>query len=133
MRRTSWYAPEVSRISANTVASGGTSRAGWQSARGISRIPAIPGTWPSASAKSASTSQKAKKLSFKEKQEFDGMEAAITAAEAVVTAREADVQAASNAGHQALTEACKQLEDAQKAVETLYARWQELEAKTSGG
>ncbi len=89
---------------------------------------------PSASGpKSASPSQKAKKLSFKEKQEFDGMEAAITAAEAVVTARDADVQAASNAGRQALTDACKRLEDAQKAVEKLYARWQELEAKTSGG
>lgn len=76
---------------------------------------------------------KAKKLSFKEKQEFDGMEAAILAAETAVAARDADVQAASNAGHQALADACRALEDAQKVVEKLYARWQELEAKATGG
>ena len=81
----------------------------------------------------AASAPKAKKLSFKEKQEFEGMEAAITTAEATVTAREADVQAASNGGHAALADACHALEDAQKTVEKLYARWQELEAKAGGG
>ncbi len=76
---------------------------------------------------------KARKLSFKEKQEFEGMETAILAAETAVAAREAEVQAASNGGHAALAEACRTLEDAQKTVEKLYARWQELEAKAGGG
>ena len=72
---------------------------------------------------------RAKKLSFKEQKEWDGMEAAITAAEEVVTARQADVEAAATAGHAVLTEACLALEASQKDVERLYARWQELEAK----
>ena len=76
---------------------------------------------------------KPKKLSFREQQEWDGIEAAITAAEEAVTAREADVATASTSGnHVALAAACKALEEAQSAVEKLYLRWQELEAKRSG-
>jgi ATP-binding cassette subfamily F protein uup len=88
-----------------------------------------------AAAKSAqaSAAPKPKKLSFHEQKEFDGIEAAITAAEGAVTAREADVAAASTGGnHVALADACKALEVAHAAVEKLYARWQELEAKRSG-
>jgi ATP-binding cassette subfamily F protein uup len=33
------------------------------------------------------------------------------------------------AGHVALAEACRALEEAQRNVERLYARWQELEEK----
>ena len=85
-------------------------------------------------AKPTSTSApKPKKLSFHEQKEFDGIEAAITTAEEAVTARELDVASASTTGnHVALTAACKALEEAQSAVEKLYARWQELEAKRSG-
>jgi ATP-binding cassette subfamily F protein uup len=74
---------------------------------------------------------KPKKLSFREQQEWDGMEAAITAAEELVAAREAEVSAASSS-HTALAEACRALEEAQAAVEKLYARWGELESKRSG-
>jgi ABC transport system ATP-binding/permease protein len=82
----------------------------------------------------AAAAAKPKKLSFHEQKEFDGIEAAIMSAEEAVTAREADVAAASTGGnHVALTAACKALEEAQAAVEKLYARWQELEAKRSGG
>jgi ATP-binding cassette subfamily F protein uup len=70
-----------------------------------------------------------KKLSFREQQEWDGMEAAITAAEEALAARQAAVEAAATAGHAALAAACRDLEEAQHAVERLYARWQELEAK----
>jgi ATP-binding cassette subfamily F protein uup len=80
----------------------------------------------------AAPSTKAKKLSYKEQQEWDGMEAAIHAAEAVVEERQAAVERAATAGHAALTEACRVLQDAQHAVEALYARWQELEAKRGG-
>jgi ATP-binding cassette subfamily F protein uup len=77
------------------------------------------------------TAPKPKKLSFREQQEWDGMEAAITAAEELVAAREAEVSAASSS-HTALAEACRALEEAQAAVEKLYARWGELESKRSG-
>jgi ATP-binding cassette subfamily F protein uup len=73
---------------------------------------------------------KARKLSFRERQEWEGMEAAILTAEERVAACEAEVSRAANASHAALTEACHALEEAQRVVEQLYARWQELEALT---
>jgi ABC transport system ATP-binding/permease protein len=76
---------------------------------------------------------KGKKLSFKEQQEWDGMEAAITAAEQAVEARQAGVEAASTAGHAKLTAACVALDDARAKVEALFARWEELAAKRGGG
>ncbi len=77
----------------------------------------------------AKAAPKPKKLSYKEQQEFDGIEAAVTTAEGIVGTCQAEVERASTAGYAALTEACRKLEDAQKKVEKLYARWQELEAK----
>src|SRR5439155_6412880 len=40
-----------------------------------------------------------------------------------------DIQEAATAGHGALADACEALGEAQAAVERLYGRWQELEAK----
>jgi ATP-binding cassette subfamily F protein uup len=74
------------------------------------------------------TTPKPRKLSWREQQELEGMEAAILAAEDAVTQREADVERAATAGHTALADACRALELAQQEVERLYARWQELEA-----
>jgi hypothetical protein len=56
------------------------------------------------------------------------MEAAIQVAETEVANRQAAVERAATAGHLALAEACQALEDAQRLVERLYCRWQELEA-----
>ena len=72
---------------------------------------------------------KPRKLSYREQQEWDQMEAAILAAEQAVAEREAVVERAATAGHVALTDACRALEEAQRAVERLYARWEELEGK----
>ncbi len=72
---------------------------------------------------------KPKKLSYKEQQEFEQMEGNILAAEEMVLVRQAEVERAAGAGHLFLAEACQTLEDAQRTVERLYARWQELEAK----
>jgi ATP-binding cassette subfamily F protein uup len=72
------------------------------------------------------------KLTYREQQELDGMEAAITAAEQAVAEREAEVERAAPAGHAALADACRALEAARQAVERLYARWQELEARRGG-
>jgi ATP-binding cassette subfamily F protein uup len=75
---------------------------------------------------------KAKKLSYREQQEWDQMEGKVLTAEELVASRTADVEAAATAGHVALSEACQALEEAQRQVEQLYARWQELEAKRGG-
>jgi ATP-binding cassette subfamily F protein uup len=72
---------------------------------------------------------KSRKLSFREQQEWEQMEAAILAAEEAVVERQTEVERAANAGHIALAEACRALEEAQRTVERLYARWQELEAR----
>jgi len=86
----------------------------------------------SASAKSAAApASKARKLSFKEKQELERMEASILEAEQTVARCEGEVERSATAGHVALTEACHALEEARQAVERLYARWQELEAKSN--
>ncbi len=71
---------------------------------------------------------KAKKLSFREQQEWDQMETAIIMAEELVAKRETEVNTAASS-HTALAEACRALEEAQAAVEKLYTRWSELEAK----
>jgi ATP-binding cassette subfamily F protein uup len=72
---------------------------------------------------------RARKLSYREQQEWEQMESAILAAEEVVGERQAEVERAATAGHAVLADACRALEEAQQAVERLYARWQELEAK----
>jgi ATP-binding cassette subfamily F protein uup len=84
---------------------------------------------PTAAPRPAPPPPKAKKLSYREQQEMDGMEAAIMTAEAAVVERQAAVEKSAGTGHVALAEACRALEEAQREVERLYARWQELEAK----
>jgi ATP-binding cassette subfamily F protein uup len=71
-----------------------------------------------------------RKLSFKEQRELDSMETAIESAErahATAEARVADPAVA--ADHVRMAAACAELEQAQSAVQALYARWQELESK----
>ena len=75
---------------------------------------------------------KPRKLSFREQQEWERIESAIMAAEEIVAVREAEVTRATTDSHTALADACLALEEAQREVENLYARWQELEAKRSG-
>lgn len=82
--------------------------------------------------KASAPPPKTKKLSFKEQQEWDGMEAAILVAEQAVEARQTEVEAASTAGHVKLNAACQALDEARAKVETLFARWEELAAKRGG-
>jgi ATP-binding cassette subfamily F protein uup len=77
----------------------------------------------------AKKSVKPRKLSYRDQQELDQMESAILSAEQAVAEREAAVERAATSGHVVLTDACRALEEAQHAVEKLYARWAELEAK----
>ncbi len=76
----------------------------------------------------AQTSQK--KLTFKEQREWDGMEAAIEAAEATLAACQTALEdpAVASDGDE-LSRRLTATQEAQAAVDTLYARWAELEAK----
>ncbi|MFO0944674.1 MAG: ATP-binding cassette domain-containing protein [Planctomycetota bacterium] len=76
---------------------------------------------------------KKKGLSFKEKNELAGMEAAILEAETLVEKIHAKLSdpAVMNS-HVRLQEECQALEAAQARVNELYARWQELEALANG-
>jgi ATP-binding cassette subfamily F protein uup len=80
-------------------------------------------------ARSTPAASKPRKLSYREQQEYEQMEDAILTAEEAVVERQAAVERAAGAGHVALAEACRALEEAQRAVERLYSRWQELDAK----
>jgi ATP-binding cassette subfamily F protein uup len=73
-----------------------------------------------------------KKLTYKEQQELDTIEATLLEAEELVTQRHTEMDRAATSSHVELTNACRLLEEAQKEVERLYARWQELEAKRDG-
>jgi ATP-binding cassette subfamily F protein uup len=95
------------------------------------KMAAIEKPEPAARPKPAAVSAaKPKKLSFREQKEWEQIEAAIMAAEERTAEREREV--ASSSDHTALAAACHALEEAQREVERLYARWQELEAKRAG-
>ena len=75
---------------------------------------------------------RAKKLSYREQQEWDGMEAAVLAAEERLGAADAaleDPAVATDAA--ALQQRAAAAATARAEVERLYARWAELEAKIS--
>jgi len=69
-----------------------------------------------------------KKLAYLEQREWDGMEAKILEAEQELAAWHRELQAPGSDAKR-LTEAYEKLQDAQQRVESLYARWAELEAK----
>ncbi|HZZ82732.1 MAG TPA: ABC-F family ATP-binding cassette domain-containing protein [Gemmataceae bacterium] len=96
---------------------------------GVKLRSAPRGAPPARAGDKKSSATRPRKLSFKEQQEWDQMETAVLAAESVVADCEAAVERSAGAGHHALSEACKALEEAHRSVERLYARWQELEAK----
>jgi ATP-binding cassette subfamily F protein uup len=78
----------------------------------------------------ARTEPAAKKLTFKDQREYDGMEAAIGQAEAALEAARAALEdpAVASDGHE-LARRLERFQAAEAAVERLYARWAELEAK----
>ncbi len=98
----------------------------WESAR-QSAPPPSKATAAKAAPKPA---KEAKRLSYKEKQEWEKMEGAILEAENRLAAAQAGVEDPAVATDPAaLQERCNELEKARQAVEKLYARWAELEAK----
>ena len=80
--------------------------------------------------KKAQEENKPKKLSYKEQQEYDGMEKRILHAEMTRDICQAKVEEPAVASdHLRLQEAYEALKEAEQEVERLYARWAELEAK----
>jgi len=109
-----------------------------QNERAHAKSPTAVGTngsFPSRTAETAATSANPqsgskKKLTFKETREFELMEKSIHDAEAKLQERLAalhDPEVSSDPAK--LHAASVELEQAQKAVDTLYARWAELESK----
>ena len=71
-----------------------------------------------------------KKLAYLEQREWDSMEARILEAERELAARHHELQQA-GADARRLTESYERVQQAQRVVEDLYARWAELEAKVA--
>ena len=88
---------------------------------------------PAASRDAVGASKKpAKKLSYREQQEWDAMEGAILAAEEEVQRwHKAMEDPAVMADRVKLAEACEKMHAGQQKVARLYERWQELETKLS--
>jgi ATP-binding cassette subfamily F protein uup len=71
-----------------------------------------------------------RKLSYTEAREFAAMESRINEAEQILHAKRAALEdPAITSDRISLQNACTQLDEAQKSVDTLYARWAELEQK----
>ena len=84
----------------------------------------------SSSRETAAKPTSRKKLSYNEQREFDGMEETILVEEERIESLKAEMalpETATDAGR--LQELFGELNDCQKKVEALYARWAELEAK----
>jgi ABC transport system ATP-binding/permease protein len=85
---------------------------------------------PTGPSKAAGTPEKPRRLSYRERKEWDGMETAILEAEErLESCRRAAEDPAVASDHKALHERHVALAAAQATVEELYARWAELEAK----
>ena len=72
------------------------------------------------------------RLTWNEQRELEGMEAEITRAESELeTLQHAMADPATHADHVKMRDVCTRADAAQQRVRTLYARWEELEAKRS--
>jgi ATP-binding cassette subfamily F protein uup len=73
-----------------------------------------------------------KKLSYSESREFESMESLIAEAEKDLQLKHAALEDPAITGERSsLQRACSELDDAQKRIDALYARWAELEQKQS--
>jgi len=100
----------------------------WESAR--TSAPAASKPSASKLPSSPKPSKDTKKLTYKEQQEWDRMEAAIEQAEQrLAAAQEAVADPAVASDPKALQERCATMEKSRLEVERLFARWAELEGK----
>ncbi len=108
----------------------------WEAARTAPAAPAKSAppkpaaTTAGAGAGSKPAAKDSKRLTYKEKQEWERMEEAILEAEdRLATAQQGVEDPAVASDSKALQERCETLETARQEVERLYARWAELEEK----
>ncbi|HEX2642978.1 MAG TPA: ABC-F family ATP-binding cassette domain-containing protein [Thermoanaerobaculia bacterium] len=102
----------------------------WEEHRKAAEAPVKPAAPKPAPAATAEAKPAAKKLSYKEKLEWEGMEGRITAAEEALAEAQRGVEdpaVATNAAELRLR--CEVMEKARQEVDRLYARWTELEEK----
>jgi ATP-binding cassette subfamily F protein uup len=103
----------------------------WESAHeGGPSSPGASSAPPTTAPKPPPKAKEAKRLSYKEKIEWEQMEKTVLAAESRLAAAQAAVEDPAVATDpKALQERCNAMEAARKDVERLYARWAELEGK----
>jgi ABC transport system ATP-binding/permease protein len=104
----------------------------WEAAQKAASGPRASGA-PRGPSQKTPSREKGKGLSFREKQEWEKMEALILAAEQRLSAGEqalGDPSIASDAA--TLRARCEEVDAARGEVEKLFARWAELEAKAGG-
>jgi ABC transport system ATP-binding/permease protein len=100
----------------------------WEAAR--TTAPAPKPAAPKAPAAPPKPAKDPKRLTYREKQEWDQMEVKILETEERLAAAQAAVEDPAVATDpKALQERCEELETARQEVERLYARWAELEEK----
>jgi ABC transport system ATP-binding/permease protein len=102
----------------------------WEAARATAALPLKPAPSKPAASPPAREAKSTKKLSYKEKQEWDAMEQSIMEAEEALATAQAGVEDPAIASNPVELQArCETLEGARREVERLYARWAELEEK----
>ena len=85
---------------------------------------------PRAGSAAATPAVAKKKLSYAEAREFSSIESRIAEAEQLLQARRAALEdSAVTSDRMRLQNACNEMEEAQKSLDVLYARWAELEQK----
>ena len=99
----------------------------WEAGRSEQAPPASPAKEPRLQTPEESPKRK---LGYLEQREWDAMEAKILEAERELAARHRELQDAASDAKRAMT-SYEELQQAQRRVEDLYARWAELEAKVA--
>jgi ATP-binding cassette subfamily F protein uup len=99
----------------------------WEAARSEQAAPALIAKEPRQPALEDGLKRK---LGYLEQREWDAMEAKILEAEKELALRQRELQDAASDAKRAMT-SYEELQQAQRRVEDLYARWAELEAKVA--
>ena len=102
----------------------------WEQARALAPRPAAPRAAAPANSAPAAPPPARKKLSYLDAREWEGMEERILEAEQALEAIRAEMQSPEVVSDGPRLHACYlRMQEAEAAVEALYARWAELEAK----
>jgi ATP-binding cassette subfamily F protein uup len=102
----------------------------WEAARAAAKSQATAIRKADNAKRVESSASKKKKLSWNEQKEFDNMEATIHDAEAALARLQSEMaDPVVLADRRKLNDICQKVGVAQEKIDTLYARWAELESK----